>query len=118
MDEAELLDFVNRLAANLNQNGIGGGPFGALRKTAGTSCGGYSCDIVCAGEGGGQRQWDVLHDLELAGATAGSQTDLGPRRATMVERTSADRDRVPSHPVCADDQSPDETRRHRHRLKN
>jgi len=64
MDEAELLDFVNRLAANLNHNGVGGGPYGVLRKAAGNSCGGYSCDIVCAGQGGGQRQWDVLHDLD------------------------------------------------------
>ena len=64
MDAAELLDFVNRLAANLNHNGVGGGPYGVLRKAAGNSCGGYSCDIICAGQGGGQRQWDVLHDLD------------------------------------------------------
>lgn len=80
MDEADLLDFVNRLAANLNHNGIGGGPFGVLRKTAGTSCGGYSCDIVCAGQGGGQRQWDVLHDLD------GSQapTWYGPKQGSQI----------------------------------
>jgi hypothetical protein len=80
MDEAELLDFINRLAANLNRNGIGGGPFGALRKTAGTSCGGYSCDILCAGQGGGQRQWDVLHDLD------GSQapTWYGPKTGSQI----------------------------------
>jgi hypothetical protein len=80
MDEAELLDFINRLAANLNRNGIDGGPFGALRKTAGTSCGGYSCDILCAGQGGGQRQWDVLHDID------GSQAPTwhGPKQGSQI----------------------------------
>ena len=80
MDEAELLDFINRLAANLNRNGIGGGPFGALRKTAGTNCGGYSCDIVCAGQGGGQRQWDVLHDIDGPQAP----TWYGPKQGGQI----------------------------------
>ena len=80
MDDAELLDFVNRLAANLNANGIGGGPYGVLRKAAGTSCGGYSCDIICAGQGGGQRQWDVLHDLD------GPQLPIwyGPKQGSQI----------------------------------
>jgi hypothetical protein len=80
MDEAELLDFVKRLAVNLNRNGIGGGPFGVLRKAAGTNCGGYSCDILCAGQGGGQRQWDVLHDID------GSQapTWYGPKQGGQI----------------------------------
>ena len=64
MDDGELLDFMVRLAHNLNANGVGGGPYGVLRKAAGKNCGGYSCDIICAGQGGGQRQWDVLRDTE------------------------------------------------------
>jgi hypothetical protein len=64
MDRGELVDFLRAVAVNLNANGIGGGPFGILHKNSGNNCGGYSCDIVCAGHGGGQRQWDVLLDIE------------------------------------------------------
>ncbi len=64
MDEGELVDFMRRVASNLNRNGIGGGPYGVLRKATGKNCEGYSCDIICAGQGGGQRQWDVLRDTE------------------------------------------------------
>ena len=66
MNEAQLTQFLRAVARNLNANGVGGGPFGLLRKSGGTSCGGYSCDIICAGQGGGQRQWDVLHDIQGA----------------------------------------------------
>ena len=51
---------------SLNANRIGGGPFGILRKGSGSNCGGYSCDIICAGQGNSQRQWDVLSDAEGA----------------------------------------------------
>jgi hypothetical protein len=64
MDRGELVDFLRAIAANLNANGIGGGPFGVLHKNSGNNCHGYSCDIVCAGQGRGQRQWDVLLDIE------------------------------------------------------
>jgi hypothetical protein len=64
MDRGELVDFLRAIAVNLNANGIGGGPFGVLHKNSGNNCGGYSCDIICAGHGGSQRQWDVLLDIE------------------------------------------------------
>jgi hypothetical protein len=64
MNDAQLVQFLRAVARNLNANGVGGGPFGILRKPGGTSCGGYSCDIICAGQGGGQRQYDVLHDTQ------------------------------------------------------
>ena len=64
MSPAQLLAFERAVARSLNSNGIAGGPFGILRKANGASCGGYSCDIICAGSGNGQRQWDVLRDAE------------------------------------------------------
>ena len=64
MNRDQLLQFVRNVARSLNRNGIGGGPYGILRKADGNQCGGYSCDIVCAGQGTNQRQHDVLSDIE------------------------------------------------------
>jgi len=64
MDSGQLLQFERAVARSLNANGISGGPFGILRKGSGSSCGGYSCDIICSGSGTGQRQWDILTDAE------------------------------------------------------
>ena len=66
MDKGQILDFLRTVARSLNRNGIGGGPFGILRKESGNNCGGYSCDIICAGQGSSQRQYDVLGDVEGA----------------------------------------------------
>ena len=38
----------------------------SCRKSGGTNCGGYSCDVLCAGSGSGQRQYDVLGDIDGA----------------------------------------------------
>jgi len=54
------VEFLRRSTKSLNAAGTPGGPFGILRKTSGNNCGGYSCDIVCSGQGNAQRQWDVL----------------------------------------------------------
>jgi hypothetical protein len=35
-------------------------------KESGNNCGGYSCDIICAGQGSSQKQWDVLVDEKYA----------------------------------------------------
>jgi hypothetical protein len=59
---------MRAIAADLNRRGFSGGPFGVLVKTTGANCGGISCDIICAGNGAGQRQWDVLIDGEGAAA--------------------------------------------------
>jgi len=48
------------VAKELNRAGVPGGPFGILRKIVGNHCLGYSCDIICAGNGSGQRQYDYL----------------------------------------------------------
>jgi len=38
--------------------------YGLLRKTGGSSCGGYSCDIICIGSGTSQQQYDILVDSD------------------------------------------------------
>jgi hypothetical protein len=66
MNSSQTVSFLISTAKSLNANGISGAPFGILRKAGGASCNGYSCDIVCSGNGSGQRQWDVLGDAEGA----------------------------------------------------
>jgi hypothetical protein len=62
----QLVNFLRGVALDLNAAGVAGGPFGLLRKQGGTNCSGYSCDVLCAGQGNDQRQWDVLGDVEGA----------------------------------------------------
>jgi hypothetical protein len=64
MDREQLVQFLKSVAATLNRSAVGGGPYGVLRKEIGNQCSGYSCDIVCAGDGTSQRQHDVLLDAE------------------------------------------------------
>ena len=80
MSSSQLVTFLRQVARSLNANGISGRPFGVLRKTSGHNCGGYSCDIVCAGQGSGQSQWDVLADAD------GSQVPTwnGPARVPHI----------------------------------
>jgi hypothetical protein len=66
MSHNDMFNFMRAVAQSLNRNGIPGGPFGILRKQSGTNCNGYSCDVLCAGQGGSQRQWDVLGDIDGA----------------------------------------------------
>lgn len=66
MSDGQMLQFMRNVATSLNRNGISPGGFGILRKTGGHNCGGYSCDVICSGNGGGQRQWDVLGDIDGA----------------------------------------------------
>src|SRR6185295_17986613 len=75
MNDAEIVTFLKGVAADLNKAGISGGPFGLLRKSNGASCGGFSCDIVCTGQGSSQKQWDILGDSD------GAQTPawIGPK---------------------------------------
>jgi hypothetical protein len=66
MSPGDIVNFLISSARSLNANGISGGPFGLLRKGGGSNCNGYSCDIICSGQGNSQRQWDVLGDAEGA----------------------------------------------------
>jgi hypothetical protein len=64
MSSSQIVSFLRATARSLNANRISGGPFGILEKGSGNNCAGYSCDIICSGQGGSQRQWDVLRDAE------------------------------------------------------
>lgn len=66
MNSSQMLTFMRNTARSLNANGISPGGFGVLRKASGHNCGGYSCDVICSGQGSGQRQWDVLGDIDGA----------------------------------------------------
>ena len=79
MSPDQTLAFLIQSAKDLNTKGINGAPFGILKKTGGFNCGGWSCDILCSGNGAGQRQWDVLGDAEGA-QLAGFMEILGPKR--------------------------------------
>ena len=63
MDHEEVVEFLREVAYDLNQTGISDhGGFGILVKTTGNNCGGYSCDIICEGNGPDQNQYDILID--------------------------------------------------------
>jgi hypothetical protein len=66
MSSSQLVEFLRASARSLNRNNISGGPYGILRKSGGHNCNGYSCDILCAGQGTSQRQVDVLGDADGA----------------------------------------------------
>jgi len=59
---SDAVNFLSASAADFNRAGINGGGFGLLVKTGGNNCNGYSCDILCQGQGPGQNQHDVLID--------------------------------------------------------
>ncbi len=64
MSHSQMLDFLRATTQSLNRNGISGAPFGLLRKSGGDNCNGYSCDVICSGQGNSQRQWDILGDVD------------------------------------------------------
>jgi hypothetical protein len=62
LSKSDHINFLRGTARDFNTHGIPEGPFGVLRKTSGNNCEGYSCDIICSGQGSSQKQWDVLVD--------------------------------------------------------
>ena len=62
MSATETVTFLTGVAKDLNAHPFSGGPFGIYRKTSGSNCNGYSCDIICSGANG----WDVLSDSDGA----------------------------------------------------
>jgi hypothetical protein len=74
MSHDELNALLRGAAHDFNRNGVPGGPFGVLRKVSGNNCNGYSCDILCSGQGEDQKQWDVLISEDIP--TWGE--DIGP----------------------------------------
>jgi hypothetical protein len=57
---------LKRIARDFNRAGVEGGPFGALWKLKDNNCHGYSCDVICSGQGDEQNQWDILIDETFA----------------------------------------------------
>ncbi len=80
MSATDLVAFLRASATDINKAGTAGGPWGILVKTSGAQCNGYSCDILCLGNGAGQVQRDVLIDAE------GSQIPLwsGPKSGSEI----------------------------------
>jgi hypothetical protein len=62
MDSEDLVVFLRGIAKDLNVIGWEEGPYGLLLKDSGHNCFGYSCDIICSGQGNDQDQFDVLID--------------------------------------------------------
>jgi len=75
----ELLALTRAVAKDFNRAGIEGGPFGLLRKTTGNNCSGYACDILCAGQGNDQVQYDYLVNDEVPVWKGGNSVDEGIR---------------------------------------
>jgi hypothetical protein len=78
MSNDQVVVFEKSVASDLNKSSIGGGPYGLLKKSSGASCGGYACDIICAGQGSGQRQWDILGDSDGAQTPAWNGPNTTP----------------------------------------
>lgn len=57
--------WLARVARDFNVAGVPGGPYGILQKRTGNNCEGYSCDILCSGQGNNQLQFDVLVNDEI-----------------------------------------------------
>lgn len=83
--------FLRDVVRDLNAAGVPGGPFGLLVKTDGNSCSGYSCDVLCSGNGPDQRQWDVLGDVEGAQAPAFGELTRDRMTVRVCELEPADR---------------------------
>jgi hypothetical protein len=64
MSESQTVAMLRGTAQDLNAMHYPGGPYGILVKSGGSNCNGYSCDIICAGQGSSQVQYDVLGDAE------------------------------------------------------
>lgn len=81
MSSAQIVQFLIASAKDLNANSHAGAPFGILVKSGGHNCLGFSCDILCSGNGSSQRQWDVLSDAD------GSQGPVWNEVSTIAVRT-------------------------------
>ena len=59
-----MLEFLKATVRSLNRNGIAGAPFGILRKGGGDQLRRLLVRRHLLGNGGGQRQWDILGDID------------------------------------------------------
>lgn len=82
----ELHEFLAKVAHDLNRAGAEHRPYGRLVKNVGNNCHGYSCDIICSGQGGGQRQWDILIDEDSLQAPVWNRVaNINVRTCEFVE---------------------------------
>lgn len=65
MSVPQRVEFLRRIAYDLNRAPAEHAPYGILIKSTGHNCFGYSCDIICSNTGM-HRQWDVLSDEDAA----------------------------------------------------
>ena len=65
MSVPQRVEFLRRIAYDLNRAPAEHAPYGLLIKTSGHNCLGYSCDIICSNTGM-HRQWDVLTDEDAS----------------------------------------------------
>jgi hypothetical protein len=86
IEEHDMPTFLRGIAKDLNDAGQEEGPYGILIKTGGASCGGYSCDIICSGQGNDQDQYDVLIDGDGAQIPVWNEVhDLAVRPCEIVQ---------------------------------
>lgn len=79
MDHEETIQFMKEVAFDLNRmNFSDKGGFGVLIKTIGNNCLGYSCDIICEGNGGDQNQYDILIDEAIPAWNEVSEVTVRP----------------------------------------
>lgn len=86
MSSSEFVAFLRGLASDLNAGGFPYAPnYGILQKPDGNNCNGYSCDIICVGQGNGQLQWDVLIDDGRQAGWSGPLGTIVPRICEVVQ---------------------------------
>jgi hypothetical protein len=80
MSPADRVEFLHRIAHDLNRASAVFAPYGLLLKSSGNNCYGYACDIICSNTGGVHRQWDVLSDEDRSQTPLWGQVgDVAPR---------------------------------------
>lgn len=85
MSSSQIVKFLIATAKDLNAHGISGRPFGIAVKTGGHNCLGFSCDILCSGNGSSQRQWDVLSDAEGSQGPTWGEVDRVAVRTCQIQ---------------------------------
>jgi len=85
MSVPQRVEFLRKIAYDLNRAPAEHAPYGVLVKTTGHNCLGYSCDVICSNTGT-HRQWDVLSDEDATQAPVWSRIpEIAVRPCEAVE---------------------------------
>jgi hypothetical protein len=85
MSVDQRIEFLRRIAYDLNRLPAEHAPYGVLVKSSGHNCNGYSCDIICS-DTGRHRQWDVMLDEDGIQAPVWNRLgDVAVRPCEVVE---------------------------------